>query len=48
MKLKNIEHREGYLHKQLQKGEAVLRLSGKLHTGVARQLWKDKGILAEQ
>lgn len=36
------------LHKQLQKGEAVLRLSGKLHTGAARQLWRDKGALAEQ
>ncbi|MBZ0092218.1 MAG: type IV secretion system DNA-binding domain-containing protein [Sulfuricellaceae bacterium] len=36
------------LHKQLQKGEAVLRLSGgKLHTGSARQLWRDKGALAE-
>jgi hypothetical protein len=36
------------LHKQLGKGEAVLRLSGKLHTGAARQLWQDKGVLAEQ
>lgn len=36
------------LHKQLQKGEAALRLSGgKLHTGSARQLWRDKGALAE-
>lgn len=36
------------LHKQPQKGEAVLRLSGgKLHTGSARQLWRDKGALAE-
>lgn len=35
------------LHKPLQKGEAVLRLSGKLHTGAARQLWKDNGTLPE-
>ncbi|MGV1100743.1 hypothetical protein ACUUL3_15200 [Thiovibrio sp. JS02] len=35
------------LHKTLQRGEAVLRLSGKLYTGTARQLWKDNGILQE-
>jgi hypothetical protein len=35
------------LHKPLQKGEAVLRLSGKLYTGTARQLWKDNGAQAE-
>ncbi len=36
------------LHKHLLKGEAVLRLSGgKLYTGAARQLWRDKGALAE-
>lgn len=35
------------LHKSLQKGEAVLRLSGKLYTGAARQLWKNNGILQE-
>lgn len=35
------------LHKPLQKGEAVLRLSGKLYTGAARQLWKDNGAQAE-
>jgi hypothetical protein len=35
------------LHKQLHKGDAVLRLSGdKLHTGSARQFWRDKGALA--
>lgn len=33
------------LHKPLQKGEAVVRLSGKLHTGTARQFWKDNGAL---
>ncbi len=33
------------LHKTLQKGEAVLRLSGELHTGVARKFWKDNGTL---
>ena len=36
------------LHKHLQKGEAVLRLSGgKLYTGAARQFWRDKGALIE-
>lgn len=35
------------LHKPLQKGEAVLRLSGKMYTGVARQLWKDNGTLPD-
>lgn len=35
------------LHKPLQKGDAVLRLSGKLYTGTARQLWKDNGNLPE-
>lgn len=35
------------MHKPLQKGEAVLRLSGKLLTGVARQLWRDNGRIVE-
>lgn len=35
------------LHKPLQRGEAVLRLSGKLYTGAARQFWKDNGRLVE-
>jgi hypothetical protein len=35
------------LHKPLSKGDTVLRLSGKLYTGTARQLWKDNGALPE-
>ncbi|WP_350281949.1 type IV secretion system DNA-binding domain-containing protein [Nitrosomonas sp.] len=33
------------LYKPLQKGEAILRLSGKIYTSTARQLWKDNGSL---
>ncbi|ANE57466.1 MULTISPECIES: ATP-binding protein [Methylomonas] len=35
------------LHTSLKKGEAVLRLSGQLYTGSARQLWRDNGDLAD-
>lgn len=35
----------GLVHQKLRKGEAVLRLHGTLHTGVARQFWKDGGKL---
>jgi hypothetical protein len=31
------------IHKRLDKGEAVLRLQGKLSTGIARQFWRDEG-----
>jgi hypothetical protein len=33
----------GALHRQLDKGEAVLRLHGKMRTGPSRQFWKDGG-----
>lgn len=33
----------GLLPRQLEKGEAALRLHGKMKTGEARQFWKDKG-----
>ena len=34
----------GYaIHENLKKGEAVLRLQGKLQIGIARQFWKDGG-----
>ena len=33
----------GVVHQKLQKGEAVLRLQGKLATGMARQFCKDGG-----
>jgi len=33
----------GVIHQKFDKGEAVLRLKGKLITGVARQFWKDGG-----
>jgi hypothetical protein len=33
----------GVVHQKLKKAEAALRLQGKLHTGMARQFWKDGG-----
>ncbi len=33
----------GVIHQKFDKGEAVLRLQGKLTTGMARQFWKDGG-----
>jgi len=33
----------GVIHQKFKKAEAVMRLQGKLHTGMARQFWKDGG-----
>ncbi len=33
----------GVMHQKFKKAEAVLRLQGKLQTGMARQFWKDEG-----
>lgn len=33
----------GVIHQKFKKAEAALRMQGKLHTGMARQFWKDGG-----
>jgi len=33
----------GVIHQKIKKTEAALRLQGRLHTGMARQFWKDGG-----
>jgi hypothetical protein len=38
----------GVIHGRLKKGEATLRLQGRMHQGIARQYWKDGGKKPER